>query len=139
MVHLFCDRISFYRLPADPEQQAKWVSAIKRDSWKPAVKHTLLCYIFYLPSGKKCDNLLSPAYVLSIFVFVPTSEKRKQRKIWKGLRDNCKSQREEERIILKSVAEARSTFCATQPPCRRKLISAACICTILRIFITQSS
>ncbi|KAJ0049732.1 hypothetical protein NL108_000585, partial [Boleophthalmus pectinirostris] len=28
--------ISFYRPPADPERCAKWVSAIKRDRWKPA-------------------------------------------------------------------------------------------------------
>ena len=67
--------MSFYRFPVNSERRAKWISAINRKNWKPS-EYSWLCSDHFA-GGRKCDDVLSPAYITTIFSFISSTAKRK--------------------------------------------------------------
>ena len=67
--------VSFYRFPVNSERRARWISAINRKNWKPS-EYSWLCSDHFA-GGRKCDDVLSPAYIPTIFSFISSPAKRK--------------------------------------------------------------
>lgn len=68
--------IIFYRFPADAEQRAKWLAAVRRDKWKPT-KNSRVCSEHFV-GGRKSDDRNSPGSVPTIFSFTASPVKRKR-------------------------------------------------------------
>ncbi|XP_065100584.1 uncharacterized protein [Paramisgurnus dabryanus] len=64
-------KLSFYRLPKQPERRNKWIAALCRKNWNP-VTETWICSSHFV-SGTKNDNPLHPDYVPSLFSFTSKS------------------------------------------------------------------
>jgi len=67
--------IHWYKFPPEPERRARWISAVRREDWKPQ-RNTLICSEHFI-SGEKSTDPLSPDYVPSIFQHVSSAQKRK--------------------------------------------------------------
>lgn len=70
--------MSFYRFPVNSERRARWISAINRKNWKPSEHSWPGCMCSdHFAGGRKCDDVLSPAYIPTIFSFISSPAKRK--------------------------------------------------------------
>ena len=102
-----CERgISFYRFPADPEKRAKWVAAVRRENWEPK-KSSWICSAHFV-SGKKSEDALSPDYVPSVFSFVPSPVKRKQKILFESYERRSKRRCRSRLLPLSSEPATRT-------------------------------
>ena len=102
-----CKRgISFYRFPADPEKWAQWVAAVRRENWEPK-KSSWICSAHFV-SGKKSEDALSPDYVPSVFSFVPSPVKRKQKILFESYERRSKRRCRSRLLPLSSEPATRT-------------------------------
>ena len=99
-------RISFYRFPADPEKRAKWVAAVRRENWEPK-KSSWICSAHFV-SGKKSEDAFSPDYVPSVFSFVPSPVKRKQKILFESYERRSKRRCRSRLLPLSSEPATRT-------------------------------
>jgi len=67
--------ISFYKFPSDPSRRARWIAAVRWESWSPNGS-TLICSEHFA-SGKKSENPLSPDYIPTLFNYTKSPVRRK--------------------------------------------------------------
>ena len=70
--------ISFYRFPTEPTRRGQWIVALRRKNWTPT-KNSWLCSEHFI-SGKKSEEPLCPDFVPSVFKFIASPVKRKQKR-----------------------------------------------------------
>lgn len=71
--------LKFYRIPRDHHLRAKWVSAIKRDDWKPT-EHSRICSKHFI-NGQPSRDPTNPDFVPTVFSHRAVPESILQEKV----------------------------------------------------------
>ena len=97
--------LSFYRFPANHSRRNKRLAAIKRKDWQPS-DYSWICSAHFV-SGKKSNDPLSPDYVPSVFMYVPSPHKQKIKRKLERYKERVRTKKRcLENSRMKAAAEA---------------------------------